>query len=103
MARRSRDWNRGLARDLRNPEFARRFILAAVEEGIPLHQVVGKVIRAAGVKEFAARVRMDGPHLSRAIHPRHTPNQDILNRLLRPFRLKLSIVPLDKQKRRRVA
>lgn len=103
MARGSKDWNQGLARDLRNPEFARRFLLAAVEDGIPLQQVMGKVIRAVGVKEFAAKVRMDGPHLLRAIHPRHTPNQDTLNRLLRPFRLKLSIVLLDKHKRRHVA
>ena len=103
MAKGSRDWNHGLTHDLRNPEFARRFIVAAVEDGIPLQQAIGKVIRAAGVKEFAAKVRMDRLHLARTIHPRHTPNQEMVNRLLRPFRLKLSIVPLDKQKRRHVA
>jgi len=103
VARGSKNWNRGLVRDLRNPEFARKFLVAAVEDGVPFQQAIGKVIRAAGVKEFAAKVRMDSPHLLRAIHPRHTPNQDMVNRLLRPFRLKLSIVLLDKQKRRRVA
>ena len=103
MARGSKDWNQGLARDLRNPEFACRFLLAAVEDGVPLQQVIGKVIRAVGVKEFGAKVRMDGPHLLRAIHPRHTTNQEMLNRLLRPFRLKLSIVLLDNNKRRHVA
>jgi DNA-binding phage protein len=92
-----------LARDLRDPEFARRFILAAVEDGIPLQQAIGKVIRLAGVKEFAAKVRLAPSELSRAIHPRHSPNHDIINRLLRPFRLKLSLVFLDKQKRRHVA
>lgn len=103
MARGSKNWNQGLARDLRDPAFARRFLMAAVEDEVPFQQAIGKVIRAAGVKEFAAKVRMDTPRLLRAIHPRHTPNQDMLNRLLRPFRLKLSIVFLDKQKRRRVA
>jgi len=103
MARTSRDWEQGLARDLRDPEFARRFILAAVEDGIPLQQAIGKVVRLSGVKKFAAKVRMDPSRISRAIHPRHSPNQDILNRLLRPFRLKLSLVFLDKQKRRHVA
>jgi DNA-binding phage protein len=103
MARGSKDWNQGLAHDLGNPEFARQFLLAAVEDGVPIQQAIGKVIRAVGVKEFAPKVRMDAPHLLRAIHPRRTPNQDMLNRLLRPFRLKLSIVLLDKQKRRHVA
>jgi DNA-binding phage protein len=103
MARASRDWEQGLAHDLRDPEFARRFILAAVEDGIPIQQAIGKVIRLAGVKEFAAKVRLDHSQVSRAIHPRHSPNQDMINRLLRPFRLKLSLVLLDKQKRRHVA
>ena len=103
MARRSRNWTQGLARDLRDPEFARRFILAAVEEGIPLQQAIGKVIRVAGAKEFAAQVRMEYPQLLRAIHPRHSPSQDMINRLLRPFQLKLNLVLLDKHKRRHVA
>jgi hypothetical protein len=34
MARRSRDWNEGLARDLRDQALAREFLLAAVEEGV---------------------------------------------------------------------
>ena len=33
MARRSEDWNIGLARDLQDPKFAREFLLGAVEEG----------------------------------------------------------------------
>lgn len=36
MARRSRDWNEGLAEDLRDKAFAREFLTAAVEDGIPL-------------------------------------------------------------------
>jgi hypothetical protein len=32
MARRSEDWNVGLARDLQDPKFAREFLLGAVEE-----------------------------------------------------------------------
>jgi len=35
MAKRSRDWNEGLARDLQNPTFAREFLVAAIHEGIP--------------------------------------------------------------------
>jgi DNA-binding phage protein len=103
MAKESKDWNQRLARDLRNPEFARQFLLAAVEDGVPIQQAIRKVIRSVGMKEFAPKVRMDAPHLLRAIHPRHTRNQNMLNRLLRPFRLRLSIVLPDKHKRRHVA
>ena len=52
MARRSKDWNEGLAEDLQNPAFAREFLAAAVEDGVPLQLALGKVIRATGVKEL---------------------------------------------------
>ena len=44
-----------------------------------------------GVKEFAERAGMAGPNVLRAIHPRHNPTQATLNRLLKPFQLRLSI------------
>ena len=95
MARRSRDWNEGLAQDLRDKEFAREFLLAAMDEGVPIQVALGKVIRAMGVKEFAAKVRMASPNVLRAINPKHNPTQDSLNRLLKPFRLRLSLARLD--------
>lgn len=103
MARRSRDWNVGLAEDLRNQEFVREFLLAAIEEGVPLQIALGKVARSMGVKEFAARVRMASPNLLRTLNPRHNPTQDTLNRLLKPFRLKLSLAPIDQRKGRHAA
>ena len=96
MARRSKDWNEGLARDLQDLEFAREFLMAAIEEGIPLQIALGKVIRAMGVKEFASIVNMASPNVLRAINPRHNPTQDTLNRLLKPFNLKLSLAPIEK-------
>lgn len=103
MARRSKDWNLGLAHDLRNPEFVREFLLAAIEESVPLRDALGKVIRAIGVKEFAAKVRMASPNVLRAINPRHNPTQETLNRLLRPFRLRLSLARLEGPNRRHAA
>ena len=38
MSKRSKDWNEGLAQDLKNPKFAREFLLAAIEEGITLQE-----------------------------------------------------------------
>lgn len=104
MARRSRDWNIGLAEDLRDREFAREFLLGAIDEGVPLQVALGKVVRAMGVKEFAAKVGMASPNLLRALNPRHNPTQDTLNRLLKPFRLKLSLAPIsDRPKPRHAA
>ena len=95
MARRSRDWNEGLAQDLRDPEFARDFLLAAMAEGVSIQTALGKVIRAMGVKEFAEQAEMASPNVLRAIHPRHNPTQATLNRLLKPLRLRLSLARLD--------
>ena len=46
MARRHRDWNIGLAEDLRDREFAREFLLGAIDEGVPLQVALAKVVRA---------------------------------------------------------
>ena len=103
MARRSEDWNIGLAKDLRDAAFAREFLLASIDEGVDLQLALGKVIRAMGVKEFAAKVRMASPNVLRAINPRHNPTQDTLNRLLKPFKLRLSLAPLTSKPRRTAA
>ena len=95
MARRSRDWNEGLAQDLHDPEFARDFLLAAMDEGVSIQTALGKVIRAMGVEEFATRAQMAGPNVLRAIHPRHNPTQATLNGLLKPLRLRLSLARVD--------
>ena len=103
MARRTKDWNKGLAEDLRNREFAREFLMAAIEEGIPLQHALGKVVRATGVKEFAEKIGMESPNLLRAIHPHHNPTQATINRILSPLGLKLSLAPIEKPKRSHAA
>jgi DNA-binding phage protein len=103
MARRSEDWNIDLAKRLRNPKFACAFLLAAIEEGLTIQQALGKVVRAIGVTEFAAQVQMPRSNVQRAIRPQHNPTQETLNRLLTPFRLRLSLAPLPTSRRRRAA
>lgn len=97
MARRSRDWNEGLAADLRDMAFAREFILAAVkDESIQLQVVLGKVIRLYGVKEFSKLVKIPGPNILRAVNPKHNPTQETLSRLLKPFGLTITVAPIKK-------
>ena len=100
MARRSKDWNEGLAEDLQDPAFAREFLAAAVEDGVPLQQALGKVIRATGVKEFAATVGMSSSNVLRAIHPRHNPTQETLDRLLKPFGLRIGLAEIKRRRGR---
>lgn len=91
MAKRSRDWNEGLARDLRKQDFAREFVLGLVAEGFTLQEALGKVIRGYGVKEFARKARMRSPNVLRSIDPRHNPTQKTLEQLLRPLGLRLTV------------
>jgi DNA-binding phage protein len=76
MVRRSKDWNIGLAQDLRDPHFAREFLLAAIDEGVSIQIALGKVIRAIGVKEFSVKIGIASSNLLRAINPRHNPTQE---------------------------
>ncbi|MEO8904725.1 MAG: hypothetical protein ABI488_20080 [Polyangiaceae bacterium] len=103
MARRSRDWNDGLAEDLQDPEFARQFLTAAVEDGVPLKVALAKVIRATGVKEFAESVGMPSPNVLRAINAKHNPTQETLERLLKPFGLRIGLAKLKPSRKSRAA
>jgi DNA-binding phage protein len=99
MARRSKDWNEDLAEDLKDPAFAREFLTASVEEGIPLKVALAKVIRATGVKEFAESVEMPSPNVLRAIHPKSNPTQETLERLLKPYGLRIGLAAIKPRKR----
>ena len=96
MAKRSQNWSEGLSDDLKDPAFARDFILAAVDEGLSLQLALGKVIRACGVTEFAKKIKVASPNVLRAVNPKHNPTQDTLNLLLKPFGLKLTVAPIVK-------
>ena len=99
MTRRSKDWNEGLAQDLKDTEFAKQFLIATLEEEISIQVALGKIARAYGVKEFAKKTKFAGPNLLRAINPKHNPTQETLNRLLKPFGLMIAVAPIPERKR----
>ncbi len=103
MARRSKDWNEGLAEDLKNPEFAKEFILASLEEGISIQVALGKVIRAYGVKEFSTKIKIPSPNIIRVINPAHNPTTKMLDKLLKPFNLTLAVKPIKNVRRKTAA
>jgi DNA-binding phage protein len=100
MARRSKDWNEGLAKDLREAGFAAQFLNASLAEGISLQLALGKVIRTIGIKEFSRKAKILGPNILRAINPHHNPTQETLNRLLKPLGLRLTVMPIKEERRR---
>lgn len=103
MPRRSKDWNEGLSQDLQNPVFAQEFLLAAMDEGIHVQAALGKVIRGYGVSEFSKKAKMASPNILRAINPCHNPTQETLNRLLKPFGLRITVTPIRQPKGKRAA
>lgn len=96
MARRSVDWNEGLAKDLRDKKFAQAFIQKALDEGLSLQVVLGKVIRAYGVKEFATKIKVPSSNVVRAINPKHNATLETMNKLLKPFGLEVTVAPSRK-------
>ena len=98
MAKRSVDWNQGLAEDLRDLKFSQNFIQAALDEGLSLQSALGKVIRLYGLKEFAKKSGVSGPNILRAIGAKGNPTIETLNRLLKPFSLQLSVAPRVRMK-----
>jgi DNA-binding phage protein len=98
MTRRSINWNEGLAKDLRNVKFAQSFIQTSLEEGLSIQVVLGKVIRAYGVKEFANKVKISSSNLVRILDPKYNPTLDTLNRLLKPFSLQVTIARSTKNR-----
>jgi DNA-binding phage protein len=98
MARRCIEWEKGLARDLRDPNFVRSFIQAGLGEGLSLQLVLGKVIRSYGVKEYAAKAQLPSSNVLRAINPKSNPTIETLGRLLEPFGLELSVALKNKKR-----
>jgi len=87
-----------LAKDLRNKKFAREFILASVEEDTSLQRVLGAVVRAYGIKEFAELIEMPSPNLVRALSDKANPTVSTLSRILEPFGLTISVTPVQKKR-----
>jgi DNA-binding phage protein len=91
MAARCAKWSDGLAKQLKDPKFAQLFVQRCLEEGLSLQSVLSEIVRAYGVKEFAAKVKMPPPNLLRVINPKHNPTLGTINKILHPFGLEVKI------------
>lgn len=98
MKRVSEDWNIELAKKLKHKRFAREFLLASMDEGIPLQEVLKKIINAYGLVEFAKMVDMAPPNILRAVNLRHNPTRTTLDALIKPFGLMLGLQPIKRKR-----
>lgn len=103
MVRRHSSWIAGLSQDLRDPEFVREFLIATVEDGDDIQKALGFVARTMGVKEFAEEVGMPSSNVLRAINHGHNPTMATLEKMLRPFGVRLSLAKTTTPKPRRAA
>lgn len=103
MAQRTQDWNKGLVHDFKDSTFVKEFINAALDEGVPIQDVLRKLVDVVGLKETSKKTKMPSPNILRALNPKHNPTLDTLNRILRPFGLKLSVTVIQKKPSRTAA
>ena len=101
MARRSKEYDQKKAAHLEDPFLVRAHLIGAVDAGVPLKEALGELIRTMGVKEFAEKVGMPSPNVLRAIDPKHNPTQDTLERLLKPFGLRVGLAEIREASKRR--
>ena len=101
VARRSKEYDEKKAAHLADPSLVRAQLIGAVSSGAPLKEALGELIRTMGVKEFAEKVGMPSPNVLRAIDPRHNPTQDTLERLLKPFGLRVGLAEIREASKRR--
>ena len=91
MTKKSVDWNEGLMEDLKDPAFAKGFVEACLDEGVPLQVALGKVVKALGYSVVARKVDMAVPNVMRAVQPTANPTIATVNKILKGIGLKLAV------------
>lgn len=95
MARRSKEWDKTLQKELKNAQFAKNYIDAIIKEGIPIQVALGQVVRAMGVTEYAKKMGIQSQNLHRLLNSESNPTLETLNLLLKPLNLAVGIIQLD--------
>lgn len=101
MKGRLRKWEDGLLERLRDPDFAREYVQACLEEGLPITEAVGAVIRAHGLDKVAKRAHMAKPNLLRAVRAGANPTLDTLRQLLNSIGMDVAVRNLKPLPRKR--
>ena len=86
-------YDRILAKELQDPEFAREFLAGLMEgeEGLPLLDALKNTIRGMGIKEFSETSGIPQKSISRMLHCETIPKIETLDEYLAPFGLRTKI------------
>jgi probable addiction module antidote protein len=107
MRKKTVDWNVGLMEDLKDPEFAKGFVEACLEEGVPLQVALGKVVKAQGYSAVARKINMAVPNVMRAVQPKANPTIATVTKLLNGVGLTFAVgflkAPIRKRGPRKLA
>jgi len=88
----TKPWRESLDRQLKDPDFAREYLLAAVAEGLDLQVALADVVRAVGTTRYSEWVDgLDRPNVLRAVRAGSNPTLGTVKKLLGPLRLRLSV------------
>lgn len=94
-------WEENLLKDLKNPDYAKLFILAAIEAGEDLQFILSKIVKAYGIKKFSKMVDIAEPNLVRALRANHNPTVTTIEKLLKPFGLRIAAAPIKKEEKKK--
>lgn len=94
---RDSSYDKKLANELQNREFAKDFLIGLMEgeEGLSPIEALKHTIRRMGIKEFAEFSGIPEKSISRMLHSDLTPKVDTLDEYLAPFGLRTKITLED--------
>lgn len=84
------EYDRDLARDLKNPAFAQGYLMTLFEEEeFTVEKVMKIFINRMGITEFAKMVGEKKSNISSFLNGRRKLKEETLNKYLKPFKLKV--------------
>lgn len=90
---RTKSFNEMLAEELKNPGFAKEYLLASMEgeDGMDLLGALKHTISVMGIKEYSEISGMKPSNISRMLSQEEIPKIQTLNKFLAPFKLKVRV------------
>jgi DNA-binding phage protein len=86
-------WREGFYSRLKDPTYAREYLLAAMEDRADLRAALADVVRAAGATRYARWAKsIERPNILRVIRKGSNPTMKTIERLLEPLGLRLAVV-----------
>ncbi len=82
--------------ELKDPDYARGFLLACMEEGVELRRALNEVAKAVGWSYFARWIhKMERPNIIQALGLNGNPTLKTMNKLLAPMGLRVGAVSIE--------